>query len=248
MGSPAASFPTFDHYTVTRVLGEGGMGVVYEAQDRRTELPVAIKVMSRHRLSDPDLQKRFLKENEILASLNHRNIVRCYEITRSVEGNPSIVMEYLDGVDFRAFEGRPYTELLPLMIQALMGLNYLKQRNILHRDLSSNNILVVLERGKRLVKIVDFGVAKILHEARREGDVHTRTGQFLGKFSFASPEVFLSNAVDWRADVYSLGVIFHRLLTRRTPLRVERAANYYEWVMAHQRPLVLDLSAPMIAS
>jgi serine/threonine-protein kinase len=244
MGNTPAHVPRFEHYTVTRVLGEGGMGVVYEGQDRRTELPVAVKVMSRHRLSDPDLQKRFLKENEILSSLNHRNIVRCYEITRSLEGMPSIVMEYLDGVDFRAFEGRPYPELLPLMVQACMGLSYLRLKNILHRDLSSNNILVVLERGKRLVKIVDFGVAKILDEARSEGDVKTRTGQFLGKFSFAAPELFLTNAVDWRADVYSLGVIFHRLLTKRTPLKVERAANYYEWVMAHQRPLDLDLTAP----
>src|SRR5438309_503962 len=141
MGSSSQNVPRFEHYNVTRVLGEGGMGVVYEAQDRRTELPVAIKVMSRQRLSDADLQRRFLKENDILASLNHRNIVRCYEIVRSLEGTPSIVMEYLDGVDFRAFEGRPYTELLPLMIQSLMGLNYLKQRSILHRDLSSNNIL-----------------------------------------------------------------------------------------------------------
>jgi serine/threonine protein kinase len=244
MGTAPTHVPKFEHYTVTRVLGEGGMGVVYEGQDRRTELPVAIKVMSRHRLSDPDLQKRFLKENEILSSLNHRNIVRCYEITRSHEGMPSIVMEYLDGVDFRAFEGRPYPELLPLMIQACMGLSYLRLRNILHRDLSSNNILVVLERGKRLVKIVDFGVAKILDEARHESDVKTRTGQFLGKFSFAAPELFLTHAIDWRADVYSLGVIFHRLLTKRMPLRVERAANYYEWVMAHQRPLELDISAP----
>ena len=76
MGNLPPHVPRFEHYTVTRVLGEGGMGVVYEAQDRRTELPVAIKVMSRHRLSDPDLQKRFLKENEILSSLNNRNIVR----------------------------------------------------------------------------------------------------------------------------------------------------------------------------
>src|SRR5206468_3670305 len=94
------------------------------------------------------------------------------------------------------------------------------------------------------VKIVDFGVAKILDEVRGEGDVKTRTGQFLGKFSFAAPELFLTHAVDWRADVYSLGVIFHRLLTRRTPLKVERAANYYEWVLAHQKPLVLDLTPP----
>ena len=98
--------PEFENYEVTRVLGEGGMGVVFLGHDLRADLPVAIKVMSK-RLHDPDLQRRFLLENEILSSLNHRNIVRCYEIVRTLEGMPSIVMEYLDGVDFRAFEGRP---------------------------------------------------------------------------------------------------------------------------------------------
>ena len=158
------------------------MGLVYLAHDRRTGLPVAIKVMSRWSV-DPELQARFLKENRILSSLNHRNIVRCYEITESREGTPSIVMEYVDGVDFRAFEGRPYPELLPLMIQALMGLAYLRSQNILHRDLSSNNIFVTLENQTRVTKILDFGVAKILQQQAVDGDVKTRTGQFLGKFS-----------------------------------------------------------------
>src|SRR5512141_574497 len=121
--------PEFDYYAISRVLGEGGMGLVYLATDRRTGLPVAIKVMSRWS-TDPDLQARFLKENRILSSLNHRNIVRCYEIAESRGGIPSIVMEDVDGVDFRAFEGRPFAELLPLMIQALMGLSYLRSQNI----------------------------------------------------------------------------------------------------------------------
>ena len=234
-------FPQFDYYVVSRVLGEGGMGIVYLARDRRTDLPVAIKAMSK-RLHDPESQFRFVRENQILSSLNHRNIVRCYEITQSREGIPSIVMEYVDGVDLRAFEGRPYPELLPLMIQTLMGMDYLKRQSIVHRDLSSNNILVVLESEKRLVKILDFGIAKVLHQAPADGDVHTQTGQFLGKFSFASPELFVSTNVDWRSDVYSLGVIFFRLLTKQPPIKVERTGNYFEWVMAHQKPHTLDFT------
>ena len=137
------------------------MGIVFLAEDRRTHLPVAVKVMSRS-LTDPELQARFMKENQILASLNHRNIVRCYEITRSREGLPTIVMEYVKAVDFGAFEGRPFPELIPLMVQAAMGLAYLKERNILHRDLSPNNIMVTLQDDRRLVKILEFGVAKVL--------------------------------------------------------------------------------------
>ena len=235
--------PDFEHYTISRVLGEGGMGLVYLANDRRTGLPVAIKVMSGWAL-DPDLQARFLKENRILSALNNRNIVRCYEITQSREGVPSIVMEYVDGVDFRAFEGRPYPELLPLMIQALMGLAYLRSQKILHRDLSSNNILVALENRTRVAKILDFGVAKIFQEQVADGDVKTRTGQFLGKFAFASPEHFSGANIDWRSDVYSLGVIFHRLLTKEQPITVARKANYFDWLMAHQKENAFEVVAP----
>ncbi len=235
--------PEFDYYTISRVLGEGGMGLVYLAHDRRTGLPVAIKVMSK-RVFDPALQARFLKENRILSALNHRNIVRCYEITQSKGGVPSIVMEYVDGVDFRAFEGRPYPELLPLMIQALMGLSYLRSQNVVHRDLSSSNIIVSLENRKRVAKILDFGVAKLLQEQEADAETKTQTGQFLGKFAYASPELFFSPEVDWRSDVYSLGVIFHRLLTTRPPIAVSRGSNYYEWLMAHQTEHRYDVEAP----
>ncbi len=235
--------PEFENYTISCVLGEGGMGLVYLASDRRTGLPVAIKVMSRREF-DPEHRARFLKENRILSALNHRNIVRCYDITESTDGVLSIVMEYVDGVDFRAFEGRPYPELLPLMVQALMGLSYLRSQNIVHRDLSSNNIFVTLENQTRVTKILDFGVAKILEQQAEDGDVKTRTGQFLGKFAFASPEHFFPASIDWRSDVYSLGVIFHRLLTKKPPITVARHGNYYDWLVAHQKENTFEVPTP----
>jgi serine/threonine protein kinase len=233
--------PEFDHYVVSRVLGEGGMGIVFLAEDRRTHLPVAVKVMSRS-LTDPELQARFMKENQILASLNHRNIVRCYEITRSREGLPTIVMEYVKAVDFGAFEGRPFPELIPLMVQAAMGLAYLKERNILHRDLSPNNIMVTLQDERRLVKILDFGVAKVLQEG--SGGELTQTGEFLGKLAYASHELLTFGQVDFRSDIYSLGVIFFRLLTKRRPINVQNSRNYLEWVMAQENRAPIDFSAP----
>lgn len=217
------------------------MGIVFLAEDRRTHLPVAVKVMSRS-LSDPELQARFMKENQILASLNHRNIVRCYEITRSREGLPTIVMEYVKAVDFGAFEGRPFPELIPLMVQAAMGLSYLKERNILHRDLSPNNIMVTLQDDRRLVKILDFGVAKILQEG--SGGELTQTGEFLGKLAYASHELLTFGQIDFRSDIYSLGVIFFRLLTKRRPINVQNSRNYLEWVMAQENRAPLDFSAP----
>ena len=217
------------------------MGIVFLAEDRRTHLPVAAKVMSRS-LSDPELQARFMKENQILASLNHRNIVRCYEITRSREGLPTIVMEYLKGVDFGAFEGRPFPELLPLMVQAAMGLAYLKERNILHRDLSPNNIFVTVQDDRRLVKILDFGVAKVMQEG--SGGELTQTGEFLGKLAYASHELLTFGQIDFRSDIYSLGVIFFRLLTKRRPINVQNSRNYLEWVMAQENRVPVDFSAP----
>ena len=217
------------------------MGIVFLAEDRRTHLPVAAKVMSRS-LSDPELQARFMKENQILASLNHRNIVRCYEITRSREGLPTIVMEYLRGVDFGAFEGRPFPELLPMMVQAAMGLAYLKERNILHRDLSPNNIFVTLQDDRRLVKILDFGVAKVMQEG--SGGELTQTGEFLGKLAYASHELLTFGHVDFRSDIYSLGVIYFRLLTKRRPINVQNSRNYLEWVMAQENRAPIDFSVP----
>lgn len=217
------------------------MGIVFLAEDRRTHLPVAVKVMSRS-LTDPELQARFMKENQILASLNHRNIVRCYEITRSREGLPTIVMEYVKAVDFGAFEGRPFPELIPLMVQAAMGLAYLKERNILHRDLSPNNIMVTLQDERRLVKILDFGVAKVLQEG--SGGELTQTGEFLGKLAYASHELLTFGQVDFRSDIYSLGVIFFRLLTKRRPINVQNSRNYLEWVMAQENRAPIDFTAP----
>ncbi len=217
------------------------MGIVFLAEDRRTHLPVAVKVMSRS-LTDPELQARFMKENQILASLNHRNIVRCYEITRSREGLPTIVMEYVKAVDFGAFEGRPFPELIPLMVQAAMGLAYLKERNILHRDLSPNNIMVTLQDERRLVKILDFGVAKVLQEG--SGGELTQTGEFLGKLAYASHELLTFGQVDFRSDIYSLGVIFFRLLTKRRPINVQNSRNYLEWVMAQENRGPIDFTAP----
>jgi serine/threonine protein kinase len=219
------------------------MGLVYLANDQRTGLPAAIKVMSGWAW-DAELEARFLEENRILSALNHRNIVRCYEITQSRDGIPSIVMEYVDGVDFRAFEGRPFPELLPLMIQALMGLAYLRSKGILHRDLSSNNIFVTLENDRRVTKILDFGVATILQRGALDGDVKTQAGRFLGKLAFFSSEHFLQSNIDWRTDVYSLGVIFHRLLTGKPPITVARESNYFDWLVAHQKEHRFEAEAP----
>ena len=238
MRIPTKGQPTLDHYVVVQPIAQGDIGAVWEGYDRRTELPVAIKVIAPGFLGEPEAVRRLMRETAILSSLNHRNIVHCVEVVQTRNGQPAIVMELLSGVPLSAFEGRPYPELLPLLIQTLMGAGYLKSKSIVHRDLSMMNVMVVLENQRRLVKIVDFGVAKLL------SDVTTRPGLATGKLAFTAPELFLSGKVDWRSDVYSLGVIFHRLLTGRPPLTVAHEDNYYEWATAHQSPPALSLEPP----
>lgn len=123
-----------------------------------------------------------------------------------------------------------------------MGLAYLKERNILHRDLSPNNIMVTLQDDRRLVKILDFGVAKVLQEG--SGGELTQTGEFLGKLAYASHELLTFGHVDFRSDIYSLGVIFFRLLTKRRPINVQNSRNYLEWVMAQENRQPIDFAAP----
>ena len=123
-----------------------------------------------------------------------------------------------------------------------MGLAYLKERNILHRDLSPNNIFVTLQDDRRLVKILDFGVAKVLQEG--SGGELTQTGEFLGKLAYASHELLTFGQIDFRSDIYSLGVIFFRLLTKRRPINVQNSRNYLEWVMAQENRGPIDFSVP----
>ncbi len=154
-------------------------------------------------------------------------------------------MEYVDGVDFRAFEGRPFPELLPLMVQAVQGLAYLRSRNVVHGDLSSNNFLVTIENRTRVTKILDLGFAGIFRPEGADGVSGAGAGQFVGKFAFASPEHFFPSDIDWRSDVYSLGVIFHRLLTGEAPITVSRESRYFDWMVAHEKEHTFEVPSPV---
>ena len=236
--------PEFDHYSISRVLGEGGTGVVYLAQDRRTGDSVAVRVVAQREL-DQGLRTRLPAKTAALSALNHPNVARFREITQSRDGALAVVMEYVDGVDFRAFEGRPFPELLPLMVQAVRGLAYLRSRSVFHGDLSSNNFLVTIENRTRVTKILDLGFAGIFRPEGADGVSGAGAGQFVGKFAFASPEHFFPSDIDWRSDVYSLGVIFHRLLTGEAPITVSRESRYFDWMVAHEKEHTFEVPSPV---
>ncbi len=202
-------------YVIKSELGHGAMGVVYLAEDPRLHRPVALKTMSPSVAGDPELLQRFYREAESAGQLRHPNIVTIYDIDEA-EGTPFIAMEFLEGESLekliRTRKPLPMYRKLDIIIQACRGLHYAHQRGIVHRDVKPANI-VVLNDG--LVKIVDFGIARISDASM------TRTGIILGTPMYMSPEQVRGKSVDPRSDIFSLGVILYEFLTFTSPFHAE---------------------------
>ncbi len=238
------------HYRILKRIGRGGMGIVYQAVDERDERMVALKVIreaegpgDESHAHLKEARVRFDREAAILKSLLHVNVVAFFEIGEE-DGTPWLSMEYLDGTPLTSFAGRPWTETVPLLVQAAHGLEYLSSRGIVHRDLSPDNILVIERGGDRLVKLLDFGVAK-LFETGTGLESLTATGFFLGKVAYGSPEQLGSLGhgapLDWRSDVYSLGVIFYQVLSGRRPFEGKAPVEY---IAAHLNAVAPPVAAP----
>jgi len=205
-------------YKVLRALARGGMAAVYEVVDYDTGNRYALKLLTQRGLARP----RFDREYRALTRLDHDNIVRVYRFGSDEDGRPYLTMELLDGVAAQVHAkscGRPGTprrtaEVVRIVTHVADALDYLHQRGIVHRDLKSSNVMV-LPDGR--VKLLDFGTARL----RSAAEEITRKGEFVGTFAYASPEQLQGNEVDARADIYSLGVLFYRLLTGKRPFEAD---------------------------
>jgi tetratricopeptide (TPR) repeat protein/predicted Ser/Thr protein kinase len=199
-------------YRLGRVLGRGGMGAVYLAEraDGEVDQRVAIKVL-RYGGDEPAFRDRFLRERQILASLSHQGIARLLDAGHTGDGQPYLVMEYIDGSPIDAYaEGLNPREKVALFIQVCDAVSYAHRNLIVHRDLKPSNILV--DRGGR-VKLLDFGIAKILDA----GQEQTQTRERLLTPDYASPEQVRAGAQTTATDIYSLGAVLYKLLTGRSP-------------------------------
>ena len=220
------------------------MGVVHCAQDTRDpDRLVALKVLSGSAFSaKDDSARRFLRESRILERLRHPNIVSFYEVGLH-DGRPYFAMELLSGSPLTAFAGRPWPETVPLLVQICDGMEYLASRSVVHRDLSPDNVFVVDDRTGLTAKILDFGIAK---DTTAEETLHnfTKTGLLMGKPPYWSPEQIGTlpegEALDWRSDVYTLGIIFHRILAGHPPFHAESPLGYI--------PLHLDANPPPLTA
>ena len=205
----------FPQLEILNTLGEGGMGVVYLARQRKLERLVALKILPRELAADPAFADRFLREAQALARLQHPNIVSLYDFGEA-GGYYFLVMEYADGLNLRQIllrgDLKP-REALAIVPQICEGLQYAHETGVIHRDIKPENVLV--DRSGR-VKITDFGLAKILDQAGPSVTI-TGTGQVMGTPQYMAPEQLANSNVDHRADIYSLGVVFYELLTGNLP-------------------------------
>ena len=217
---PASLAGTLGPYRIERVLGEGGMGIVYLA--RRTDLDsvAAIKILRDAWLS-PARRDRFAVEQRTLAQLNHPLIARLYDAATLPDGTPWFVMEYVDGVPLTEYcraRASSIDERLRLFRDVCEAVQHAHQHAIIHRDLKPSNILVTADGT---VKLLDFGIAKHLEDADL-GAEHTRTGLRPMTPAYAAPEQIRAGRVGIHTDVYSLGVVLYELLTGSLPFDLSR--------------------------
>jgi serine/threonine protein kinase len=215
-------------YEVVAPLGAGGMGEVYLANDTRLDREVAIKVLPREVLSDPERLARFEREAKAVSALNHPNIVTLYEVGSS-EFGPFLVLEKIDGQSMRAViaEGPlPVRRLLAFGAQIATGLAKAHAAGIVHRDLKPDNVMVT---GDGFVKILDFGLARLVLPDGGSGEVpdattiaqQTTSGLVLGTLGYLSPEQASGKPADFRADQFALGALLYEMATGVRPFRRE---------------------------
>jgi len=209
---------TVSHYKILEKLGEGGMGVVYKASDTRLDRTVALKFLPEHLLSDPSAKARFIQEAKGASAINHQNITTVYDIGE-VDGKSFIAMEYLEGRTVKeiAKENLKLNQVLEIAIQIAEGLAAAHKKGIVHRDIKSENIMVTKDD---VVKIMDFGLAKLKGAGKL-----TETGSTVGTISYMSPEQTKGEEIDYRSDLFSLGVVLYELITGRLPFVGEHNAT-----------------------
>lgn len=210
-------------YRVMQLLGEGGMGLVYQAEQispiRRR---VAIKVL-KPGMDSQKILARFELERQALAGMEHPCITRILDAGLADSGRPYFVMELVKGIAITEYcRGNHLGPLhcIQLMIHVCNAIQHAHQRGIIHRDIKPSNILVAQGDNGPIPKIIDFGIAKVVNDSMSHGGHFTLHGEMIGTPEYMSPEQALSNAeeVDTRTDVYSLGVLLYELLTGETPL------------------------------
>jgi serine/threonine protein kinase len=226
-------------YRVERVIGSGGMGTVYGAHDLRLGRPVAIKVLRPVAGDFGDVGRRFRREARTIAQVTHPNLVTLLEFDLLEDGTPAMVMERVEGRSLKELmDKRPFSvyEVQEILRQCLSALAVCHEAGVVHRDLKPGNILVEDKGGELIVKIIDFGLTKVLNPGH---SVLTAAGEVFGSPRFMAPEQWMGQDVDARTDLYALGLIGYCLLLGRHFIQ---PANPVDVCRAHIQQPRPDLS------
>jgi serine/threonine-protein kinase len=245
------------HYRIIRSLGVGGMGRVYLGLDEKLNRPVAIKLLSNYDATEKERVRRFVLEAQAAAALNHPNIAHIYEISED-KGTNFIAMEYVDGETLREKlrEGSELEVLLKYLLQVAQGLAKAHAGGIVHRDLKPDNVMITSDGH---VKILDFGLAKLLETTRPKagrdegpGSSEMATammplelstpGVVMGTVGYMSPEQAQAKSVDQRSDIFSFGCILYETVTGRKPFAGESVRDTLNKIISEPAPSISDLN------
>jgi serine/threonine protein kinase len=212
-----------EKYLVMSEIGRGGMSIVYKGKHTLMDRIVAIKMLISQLVEDQTSTRRFQQEAQAVSCLAHPNVIGVHDFGIAPTGQPYIVMDFLVGESLAdvikrdTFVSEP--RAVPIFKQACDALDHAHKKGIIHRDLKSSNIMLVEEEGKRdIVKVVDFGIAKLMPSSGKQAQNLTQTGEIFGSPIYMSPEQCLGQPLDARSDIYSMGVLMFETLTGLPPL------------------------------
>ncbi|MDQ3636053.1 MAG: serine/threonine-protein kinase [Acidobacteriota bacterium] len=239
------------HYQIIRKIGEGGMGAVYLARDTQLDRDVAIKILNQPFNKDKSNNiKRFLREAKAASGMNHPNIMVVHEVGTFEDIN-YIVCEFIEGETLNVYIEKNNSNLLRILdlsIQVINALATAHRVGIIHRDIKPDNIMV---RNDGLVKILDFGLAKLSQKEKSRIDfdaqtqeiLNTQKGLILGTVSYMSPEQSRGKEVDTRTDIWSFGVILYQMLTKKLPFSGETLSDNLAAILKDDPPPISELTA-----
>lgn len=237
-GMPTADYPGINErpgtmigpYKLMEKIGEGGFGLVFVAeQTEPVKRKVALKVI-KPGMDSKQVIARFEAERQALAMMDHPNIARVLDAGTTEAGRPYFVMELVRGIPITEYCDQNHltpSERLELFVSVCHAIQHAHQKGIIHRDIKPSNVLVTSHDGKPVAKVIDFGVAKAIHQHLTERTIYTQFAQMIGTPLYMSPEQAEMSGldIDTRSDIYSLGVLLYELLTGSTPLERKRLAQ-----------------------